>query len=241
MRTSKEQFLNTQKAFADELHAARTYTDDLSNQKGIDKTRKLLEERARGKYAKEISNHREALYYDRDPEAFDKHRPKLDWNNPGAVAKAQAKWTSVQGKLDAGLSIGQIIATADDSTLVAINEFYADHAEAQAVKAGDPTRYEMPDVSAVHRAVDDRAAEVKGSNAASALRTAREAAGLHACAGVVLDHLQGIAEGRAVSLSDLHVAVAADQAEQAAKAGGSKIFENHDPNQDAGQEPAMSE
>lgn len=47
----------------------------------------------------------------------------------------------MQGKLDAGLSIGQIIAT-----------------------------------------VDDRAAEVKGDNAASALTRARGAAGLHAYA-----------------------------------------------------------
>lgn len=241
MRTSKEQILNTEKAFADEILAARNYTDNDLKHEAIERHRKYLAERARGKYAKEVAEHRSALYYDRDHEAFDKYRPRLDWNKAGDVAKAQARWAAVQGKLDAGLSIGQVIASADDATLAAINEFYGEYAETQAVKAGDATNYEVPDVSAVHHAVDDRAAAIKGSNAVSALTRARGSAGLHAYAGVVLDHLEALTEGRKDGVSDLYVAVAADQAEQQAMGGGARIFENHDPNQDAGQEPAMSE
>lgn len=240
MRTSKEQINATVKAFGDAMHAARNYTNPDLTPEGLDKERERLTERARSTYAKEVDGHRSSLYLDRDRSAFDKYRPKLDWNKPADVAKAQSKWTAVQGKLDAGLSIGQVIESADATTLVAINEFYPDHAEA--AHAGALTRgqqYEAPDVSHVHRAVDDRAADIGGHTDRSALQTSRQAAGLHAYADVTLAHLDKAVAGQVNGVSDLHAAISAQQAEAEAMTGGSALIANHDPSTaDTGQEAA---
>ncbi|MGO2811547.1 MAG: hypothetical protein ACTIBG_08790 [Brevibacterium aurantiacum] len=234
MRTSKEQIVSTSKAFDAELHEALNYTNTDLTPEGIANQRQILADRVRARYAKEIDGHRSALYLDKDRSSFDSYRPRIDWNNSASVNKAQAKWTGAQGKLDAGLSIGQIIATADDSTLAAINEFYADHAEVQAAKAlTSGQTYEQPDVSLVHRAVDDRAAEVKGDNAASALTRARGAAGLHAYAEATLSRLDDVVNGREDTVTDLGSALQADYVEQQAMAGGSGLVHNHDSGQEA--------
>ncbi|UVI35009.1 hypothetical protein [Brevibacterium spongiae] len=244
MRTSREQIRKTIDGFAEELSAARSYTDDMYSQEGLDKTRKLLEERARSKYAKEVASHREALYYDRDPKAFDQYRPRLDWNKAADVAKAQAKWAAVERKLDAGLSIGQIIATADNTTLVAINEFWTDYAETQQAAAlGRGQEYEAPDTSDVHRAVDDRAAEIGGTAAANALQTARDAAGLHAHADVMLKYAEQDVQGINHGMDPIFVAVSAQQAEAKAMHGTGSLVETHDASQstETSAEAAVSE
>lgn len=241
MRTSKQQISATLKAFGDELHAARNYTNPDLTDEGLSKQRELLVDRVRAKYGKEVDGHRSALYLDHDRSAFDKYRPKLDWNNAGTVAKAKAKWEAVQTKLNAGLSIGQIIDSADDTTLAAINEFWTDHAEAQqAAGTSRGQQYEAPDTTAVQRAVEDRAADLGGNTGRGALAKSRQAAGLHAYAEVTLNHLDRAVAGQVNGVSDLHSALDAQQAEQQAMSGGAGLVANHDPNAgaDTGQEAA---
>ena len=241
MRTSKEQIIATSKAFDAELREALNYRDNDLTPEGLEKQRNFLADRVRAKYSNAIDEHRSALYYDRDHEKFDSYRPRLDWNKSGDVAKAQAKWAAVEKKLEAGLSIAQVIATADNTTLVAINEFYPDYHETQTIAArtqAGSDQYTVPDTSAVSRAVDDRAAEIGGTSAQNALKTARNSAGLHAYANVALNRLKATAEGRHNTTTDLDSALQADYAEQTAMAGGASIIETHDNNQDAGQEAA---
>lgn len=226
----KDDVRATSTAFENAIQGALNYrSGDLSTE-GLEKHRKLLLENAREKYGERIAQHRRDMQFDKDATAFDKFRPSIDWSNAGEVAKTQSKWEAVKAKLDAGLSIGQVIANADTTTLAAINEFYADHAETLAIAAGDPTTYEIPDVSQVHRAVDDRAAGLGGDNAAFALNKERTARGARAHAKTTLDQLQQAADGRTNSVNDLASALQADQAEKEAMAGGAAIFENHDPN-----------
>lgn len=241
MNTSKQQISATAKAFKDELHKAQTYQSKDLTDEGLEKQRKMLADRVRAKYSREVDDHRSALYYDRDRSAFDSYRPKLDWNKPAEVAKAQAKWTAVQGKLDAGLSIGQIVSTADKSTLAAINEFYPDHAETmQAGAMARGQQYEAPDISNVHRAVDDRAAEIGGNTDRTALAKARQSAGLHAYADATLGHLEQTIAGNVHGASDLQAALDAQYAEQHAMSGGAGLIASHDANAsaDASQEAA---
>ena len=224
MRTSKETINQTAKQFGDELRAALTYTSPDLSHEGLEKQRQMLADRVRAKYRGEVAEHREALYYDRDRNAFDKHRPRLDWGNPAAVAKAQSKWNTVAAKLDAGLSIGEVIDAADETTLTAVSEFYADYAEVQrATSLANGQTYEQPDVSAVTRAVEDRAADLKGTG--SALKTARQAAGLQAYADVTLDHIDAQIEGRPTVADDLSVALEARYAEAQATAGGQALIQ----------------
>lgn len=241
MRTNKEQINATLKAFGDEMHAARNYTSPDLTHEGLSKHRERLVEQVRAKYGKEVAAHRSSLYIDRDRSAFDRYRPKLDWNNTGQVAKAQAKWDAVQTKLEAGMSIGQIIVAADDSTLAAINEFWADHAEAQqAALSVQGQQYGAPDTTAIQRAVEDRAADLGGNTGRTALAKSRQAAGLHAYAEVTLNQLDQAVAGRVSGVSDIHAALEAQHAEQQAMAGGEGLIVNHDPNtgSDASQEAA---
>lgn len=242
--TTKQQIQNTAKSFGDEMNAARNYQHPDLSDEGLTRHRERLIEQVRAKYGKQIDDHRSALYIDRDRTAFDQYRPKLDWNNAGAVAKAKAKWEAVQTKLDAGLSIGQIIESADASTLAAINEFWTDHAEAQQAANLDPTQqYEAPDTTAVQRAVEDRAADLGGNTGRAALTKARQAEGLHAYAKVTLDHLDRAVAGQNTGVDDLHAALEAKQAEQQAMAGGAALIATHDANQgsETSAEPAVSE
>lgn len=242
--TTKEQINATLKAFQAEMHDARNYTNPDLSDEGIERHRERMIEQIRAKYGKEIDNHRSALYIDRDRSAFDSYRPKLDWNNAGSVAKAQAKWAAVQAKLDAGLSIGQIIETADNTTLTAINEFWTDHAETQqAATLGRGQQYEAPDTTAVQRAVDDRAADLGGHSGRAALTKARQSEGLHAYAEVTLDHLGRAVAGQNTGVDDLHAALEANRAEQQAMAGGAALIATHEADQatETSAEAAVSE
>jgi hypothetical protein len=223
MNTSKEAINQTSKAFGDELREALSYTSPDLTDEGLEKHRTVLADRVRAKYRREVAAHREALYYDNRRSSFDSHRPRLDWSKPDQVAKVQSKWAAVTSKLNAGLTIGQVIETADETTLAAINEFYSDHAEANhaATLVGGQT-YEQPDVTAVTRAVDDRAADLKGAH--GALSTARQAEGLHAYANVTLDHLTAQLDGTRVGDTDIGVALAAEMAEATALASGSDLI-----------------
>lgn len=244
MHTSKDQIMNTRKNFEGELREALNYTSPDLTAEGIAKERETRANRVRSKYGKEIDAHRSALYIDRDRSAFDQYRPKLDWNNAGAVAKARAKWEAVQTKLGVGLSIGQIIESADDSTLAAINEFWTDHAEAQQAAAlGRGQQYEAPDTTAVQRAVEDRAADLGGNTGRTALTQSRKAAGLHAYADVSLGHLESIVNGRTNDFADMRVALDANHAEQEAMAGRAALIATYSGGQgpDASAELAVSE
>ena len=207
------------------MHAARNYTNPDLTPEGLDKERERLAERARSTYAKEVDGHRSSLYLDRDRSAFDKYRPKLDWNKPADVAKAQSKWTAVQGKLDAGLSIGQIIETADATTLVAINEFYPDHAETVAARSTDRAAsstkpltcrtFIVPSTTALPRSV--------GPPLQTLCKTARDAAGLHAHADVMLKYAEQETQGINHGMDPIYVAVSAQQAEAKAMYGGAGL------------------
>lgn len=224
MRTSKQNITATSKAFADAMQAARNHTDPDLTPEGLTKKREDMTAQVRAKYAKEIDGHRSALYIDHDRSAFDRYRPKLNWNNAGDVAKAQAKWSAVQAKLEAGMGIGQVIESADQITLAAISEFYGDYAETQhAGSLAGGQQYEIPDTTAVGQAVEDRAADLSGNSGREALQTARQAAGLHAFADVTLAHLDRAVGGQVNDITDLHTAVAAEQAEGEAMAGGSSL------------------
>lgn len=244
MRTNKEQINATLKAFGDEMHAARNYTSPDLTHEGLSKHRERLVEQVRAKYGKEVAAHRSSLYIDRDRSAFDRYRPKLDWNNTGQVAKAQAKWDAVQTKLDAGIGIGQIIETADATTLAAINEFWSDHAEVMKAKSEDLMQpHEAPDTTFVQRAVEDRAADLSGHTGRNALAKSRQSAGLHAYAEVTLNRLEQAVSGQTNGVSDLQTALEANHAEQMASSGGIGLIANHGPSDSAetSAEPAVSE
>lgn len=240
----KAQIQQTVKDYGEEMHAARNYTNPDLSDEGLKRHRERLVEQVRAKYSKQIDGHRSALYIDHDRSAFDSYRPKLDWNNAGTVAQAKVKWEAVQNKLSAGLSIGQIIETADNTTLAAINEFWTDHAEAQQAAAlGRGQQYEAPDTTAVQRAIEDRAADLGGHSSRAALTKARQAEGLHAYAEVTLDHLGRAVAGQNTGVDDLHAALEANRAEQQAMTDGATLIATHEADQatETSAEAAVSE
>lgn len=223
----------TSKSLAEKLHAALNHQDRDLTPEGLAKRRLDMASMVRNSFGRKVQEHRTELYYDhRNRAAFDKHRIKLDWNNPAQVAKAQSKWAAVREKLDAGLTIGQIIEHADETTLAAVREFWGDHAEAkQAGSLVSGQTFEPVDTTAVLRAVDERTAVVKGAE--GSLRTAREATAAEASARITIDHLEAVCEGRTNDVTDLGVALAAAAARSDALAPGSAIIASQGQLQDS--------
>lgn len=203
MRTTKESIFTMGREFGDELHAARSHQDRDLTPEGLDKHRQMLADRTRARYRSRIAEQREAvaLAESADARSFDKYRPRIDWNSPASVAKAQAKWESVKTRLDAGIGVSNIVANADADTLAALREYYPAHAEAQAELTGSRTRipgepHSQPDLTGFHRGLDERAAEIGGAGAASTHATWRASVALAAWAGPTLDQYDAAAEGR---------------------------------------------
>lgn len=61
MRTSKEQIINTVKAFDQELRDAQNYTNPDLNDEGIQRHRERMSEQVRAKYAKAVDEHRSEI------------------------------------------------------------------------------------------------------------------------------------------------------------------------------------
>jgi hypothetical protein len=223
MSITRADITQTVKKFDEQLKAALNHQNPDLTPEGLAKSREKQAEAVRARFAREIQQYRATLADDARIDAFNRHRPKLDWNDPGAVAKAQSKWAAVEKKLAAGLAISEIIANADMATLAAVREFWSDHVEVQQAGNRVPGQaHQLPDTTAVSRAVDDRAAEIGGHQ--DALARAREAQGIHAAAEVTLTHLQEVCDGVTDQVINIETAWAANYAAQHAAAGGQALL-----------------
>lgn len=132
------------------------------------------------------------------------------------------KWAQVAMRLDAGMSLHDIVSRADVDTLHAIAEYAPSWVEAQSFKAGagrGSRPQSTPDHTALRRSVDERLAQLTGKGAVSALADARSAAGEAAYLEVAGRRLDSLIDGRAPSSTMLAAAIEPEHAEQLAVNG----------------------
>lgn len=128
----------------------------------------------------------------------DATRPKLG-NDALALQRAQMKWDQVRMRLEAGMSIQQVLSTADADTALALREWGPAWIEVQAFGARSDLDgylpYQAPDTTALMRSIDARLAEISGTGAAETLTALRDAEVVQAGASPVLAYLEQVANG----------------------------------------------
>ena len=148
--------------------------------------------------------------------------PKVG-TNADATARTTAKWAQVKVRLDAGMSMRDIIKTADIDTIHAIGEYGPSYDEAKAYKAPSIGEALNPgpavDHSDLQRRLDDRLAGLSGEGAVSALKESRLAAGEVAYVEAYVPHIDSMIAGTTPSGANLITALAAANAEQRAVSG----------------------
>lgn len=140
-----------------------------------------------------------------------------------ATAQTAARWQAALMILTAGKPLRDVLATADVATLHALAQYGPSWEEARTYRP--PTLGEAlnpgpaPDHGPLMRSVDARLAALAGPKAVAALAAAREANAVRAGIEVKGNHLAAVIAGTATRPDELSVALAAADAEQAAREG----------------------
>lgn len=111
-------------------------------------------------------------------------RPSIDWDSSASIAKAEAKWRHAQELMTAGMTLDEVIATADTDMLAALYENAPQLLKVQAVKDGRDL--DTLDLTPIQNALDKRAAAVTGN---AGLREHREALAAQQYVRVIVDHI----------------------------------------------------
>lgn len=224
LRTGRESLATLHRQMAADFQEARAFTHPDYNPEGIQRQREQRVERVRARYgpqldALEAQVRRDAGVVSRYAEA---HRPRLA-DDAVALQRAQIKWDQVRMQLEAGRSLPQVLADADEATCLAIGEWgpvwmRAEHARTRrgVSELGD----EGPDTTGLANTIDARLAEVATGDAQFAVSAGRETAQALAGFDLAMQHSQAYAQDdRSGQANALHAAIASHYAGAEAVAG----------------------
>lgn len=221
MRGAKERVIALRNQLDAELHAARAYTNSDLSSEGLARKRQELAEAARSKAAPLIERERAILDADLGTVArwAGQHRPRMG-EDAAAVQRAGIRWEGTKAKLAAGIPLGQVLASADMETLLALDAWGPDWLEVAHRQADDPSNPEelrgSADVAGFRRAVAARMASVASPEVAWALTAEQDAGVTDGAVRPWLDHLQAVGAGSQPAQDALEVAIASQLAEQSA-------------------------
>jgi hypothetical protein len=149
-------------------------------------------------------------------EAFSAARPRLP-QTADARMIAQQKWSQVKLLLDSGRPIQDLIKRADVDTALAIEEFAPSYLEARLPAPTGVMRHgEEPPHVDLAPLVENRLAELVGSDLATKLSDARESIRDHAMSAPYLQYLDHVARG--IDRGDSRMAAAIESSYAAAAA-----------------------
>ncbi len=194
-----------------DLTAALGFTSEDYTEEGLAKVRAERAEKVRAKHREELSVLQASLATNgRMVEEYAaKHRPTLG-TDAASLQRAQMKWDQVRARLEAGMTLRQVIDAADAETLLAIAEWGPSYLEAQAhagqasgVTGSSPTA----DVDGLRRSIDARLVAVGNSEEQWALQAQQEVAKTLAGIGPIAQHVQGLLDGQPTSGGALEAAV----------------------------------
>lgn len=196
--------------------------EDLSPE-GLAKQVAFRQDQVRRRLGGQITQVRSEIATDLDAvrRDADRVRPKVG-DDALSLQRAQVKWDQVRMRLEAGMTIQNVLAGADRDTAMAIREWAPAWMEAQAfaVRPQDVTHlgHQAPDPSALLRSIDARLAEVEGGQVAKSLSALRAAEAAAAGAWPVVEHLESVVHGADPSTGGLDAALASQFATQQAVA-----------------------
>lgn len=221
MSDLKARLQKLQRALDDSLGKAAGYQDPGLNNDGLAAKRQELAKAARAAAGPPLAALRTEVASAAQTSA-DKAAATLPkaGTNADATARLTVKWAQVAMRLDAGMPLAQVLASADAETAHAIREFAPSWVEAHSFKAGagrgGSRPQEAPDHTGLRRAIDERLAGLSGKGAVSALAESRAAAGEAAYFRVHGERLDSLIAGTTPSSTMLGAAIAAEHAEQLA-------------------------
>lgn len=164
-----------------ELHDTRSYTDPGMNADGLQRRRGELVRGVRERYAPQLEQLTRQVSQDAAAVAAwaTQNRPTIG-EDAVALQRASMAWDGVRARLDAGMRLQQVLATASRVEVLAIAEWGPALLEAQHFAGSDhglAAGYERPDLANFRRSVDDRLAEVldEDGDASISLGLTREA------------------------------------------------------------------
>jgi hypothetical protein len=206
------------------LAAARAHQDPNLSPEGLANRQRELTEQVHRQHRGQFEQLRAQINSDVDTlrRWADSARPQVG-TTPADLQRAQVAWDRVRMRLEAGMTLPQVLATATQDEALAVREWAPTWLEVNAFvahsKAGGPrAAFEAPDPAAVMRSADARLAEINGGEVVQAFTALREAEAVAAGAAPLLQHAEHVAKG--VRSDPLTAAI---QARYAAEAAGSTL------------------
>jgi len=191
------------------------------------KRRGELAQAVRDRFAPQLAQLQARVKNDSETiEAFaTKERPTMG-GDAVALQRAQMRWDQVKTRLDAGMPMRQILASADRDTVLAVAEWAPAWLEAKHYASSKhglaDGPYEPPNLDGLHRSIDDRLAEVldEDGDEAISLGLVREAAVAVAGFQPLAEHAGQLVRNEAhAQTSGMEVALNAHYATQEAAHG----------------------
>ncbi|MBS45409.1 MAG: hypothetical protein CMH83_20005 [Nocardioides sp.] len=177
----------------EDLGAANSYRDDYLSQAGLDAKRRELAGEARDRHQDSLEKLARAISYDVSivRESVNSSRPAIG-SDAAALMRSQMKWDQVRMRLQSGMPMTRVLATADTETALAIREWAPAWLEAQSYEVA-PNGSGLADVPAVDvdgllRSVDDRLA-AQSVDFAEVVKASRQVEEIAAAAEPTLGYL----------------------------------------------------